>query len=92
MESLDRDAPPFRAIAIAGLGLIGGSIALGVRERWPSCRVVGVDRPAVQAHALSSGATLFDSYHCSRYNTNTGVLTTEMFEDVVGRAAAMISH
>lgn len=25
---------------------------------------------------------LFDSYHCSRYNTNTGRLTTEMFEDV----------
>lgn len=43
-------------------------------------------------HTLTSGATLFDSYHCSRYNTNTGVLTTEMFEDVVGRAAAWISH
>ena len=25
---------------------------------------------------------LFDSYHCSRYNTNTGVLTPEMFENV----------
>jgi uracil-DNA glycosylase family 4 len=25
---------------------------------------------------------LFDSYHCSRYNTNTGVLTAKMFEDV----------
>jgi uracil-DNA glycosylase family 4 len=25
---------------------------------------------------------LFDSYHCSRYNTNTGVLTTEMFHNV----------
>ena len=41
-------------------------------------------------HRLSGGATLFDSYHCSRYNTNTGVLTTEMFEDVVGRAAVFI--
>jgi uracil-DNA glycosylase family 4 len=28
------------------------------------------------------GITLFSSYHCSRYNTNTGVLTTEMFEAV----------
>ncbi|MDE0779432.1 MAG: uracil-DNA glycosylase [Alphaproteobacteria bacterium] len=26
--------------------------------------------------------TLINSYHCSRYNTNTGRLTTEMFEDV----------
>jgi uracil-DNA glycosylase family 4 len=41
-------------------------------------------------HALTSGAVLFDSYHCSRYNTNTGVLTTAMFEDVVGRAAAYV--
>jgi uracil-DNA glycosylase family 4 len=32
--------------------------------------------------------TLFDSYHCSRYNTNTGVLTTEMFEAVFARIRA----
>ncbi|HVY42690.1 MAG TPA: uracil-DNA glycosylase [Hyphomicrobiaceae bacterium] len=42
-------------------------------------------------HHLSNGARLFDSYHCSRYNTNTGVLTAEMFEDVVGRAARYIA-
>jgi len=28
------------------------------------------------------GPRLFDSYHCSRYNTNTGVLTESMFRDV----------
>jgi uracil-DNA glycosylase len=27
---------------------------------------------------------LFDSYHCSRYNTNTGVLTPDMFRAVFG--------
>jgi uracil-DNA glycosylase family 4 len=43
-------------------------------------------------HQLSGGATLFDSSHCSRYNTNTGVLTTAMFEDVVGRAAALVGR
>lgn len=48
--------PPFQSIAIAGLGLIGGSIALAVRERWPSMRISGIDRPAVLAHALGSGA------------------------------------
>lgn len=32
-------------------------------------------------HALEP-ATLFDSYHCSRYNTNTGVLTEAMFAEV----------
>jgi len=30
--------------------------------------------------------TLISSYHCSRYNTNTGVLTEAMFEEVVGKA------
>jgi uracil-DNA glycosylase len=32
--------------------------------------------------------TLFDSYHCSRYNTNTGVLTPQMFHDVFGKVRA----
>ena len=30
----------------------------------------------------ADGLTLFDSYHCSRYNTNTGVLTPDMFREV----------
>lgn len=33
-------------------------------------------------HPLVRGARLFDSYHCSRYNTNTRRLTTDMFESV----------
>ncbi|HXX86032.1 MAG TPA: uracil-DNA glycosylase [Casimicrobiaceae bacterium] len=33
-------------------------------------------------HALARGVRLFDSYHCSRYNTNTRRLTTAMFERV----------
>ena len=48
--------PPFDSIAVVGLGLIGGSIALGVRERWPESRVFGVDSEAVIAHALGAGA------------------------------------
>jgi uracil-DNA glycosylase len=34
-------------------------------------------------HALEGGLLLFDSYHCSRQNTNTGRLTTPMFEAVL---------
>jgi uracil-DNA glycosylase len=37
-------------------------------------------------HQLRDGRVLVDSYHCSRYNTQTRRLTTEMFEAVVGRA------
>ena len=33
-------------------------------------------------HDLSNGLKLVDSYHCSRYNTQTKRLTTPMFEDV----------
>jgi uracil-DNA glycosylase len=32
---------------------------------------------------LESGLVLFDSYHCSRQNTNTGRLTPEMFDAVL---------
>jgi uracil-DNA glycosylase len=34
--------------------------------------------------------TLLDSYHCSRYNTNTGVLTPQMFRDVIVQARKLI--
>jgi uracil-DNA glycosylase family 4 len=34
------------------------------------------------AHDITPGIRLFDSYHCSRYNTNTGRLTPEMFNAV----------
>jgi uracil-DNA glycosylase family 4 len=37
------------------------------------------------AHVLPRGLTLYDSYHCSRYNTNTGVLTQAMFDGVFAR-------
>jgi prephenate dehydrogenase len=53
MPSLD---PPFKTISIVGLGLIGGSIALAVREQWSAVRIAGVDRKAVLAHAIGSGA------------------------------------
>ena len=47
----------------------------------------------MSSHPFKHGAaydigklSLISSYHCSRYNTNTGVLTTEMFERVVKQA------
>ena len=40
-------------------------------------------------HALSHDRWLVDSYHCSRYNTQTRRLTTGMFRDALGRAATL---
>jgi prephenate dehydrogenase len=50
------DDPPFARIGIVGLGLIGGSIALGVRTAWPQVRLLAVDRPEVLEMALARGA------------------------------------
>ncbi len=49
----DFSDPPFRTIAIVGLGLIGGSLALATRERWPDATIVGVDRADVLAEAVA---------------------------------------
>ncbi|MDX1561658.1 MAG: uracil-DNA glycosylase, partial [Gammaproteobacteria bacterium] len=38
---------------------------------------------------LPGGRRLVDSYHCSRYNTQTGRLTAEMFADVLAKARAL---
>ena len=64
-------------------------VALGRIAHDSVCRTLGV---RLAAAPFGHGAEhdvgrlrLFDSYHCSRYNTNTGVLTTEMFEAVFGR-------
>jgi uracil-DNA glycosylase family 4 len=41
-------------------------------------------------HSPPGGFTLADSYHCSRYNTNTGRITVEMFDAVVARVRELI--
>ncbi|HXP73156.1 MAG TPA: uracil-DNA glycosylase [Stellaceae bacterium] len=67
-----------RLAAILALGAIAhGAVLSALGERKSA-------RPFKHGaiHTLGTGALLADSYHCSRYNTNTGVLTTEMFEAV----------
>jgi uracil-DNA glycosylase family 4 len=41
-------------------------------------------------HELPAGQILLDSYHCSRYNTQTRRLTQEMFADVFARARKLV--
>ncbi len=61
-------------------------LALGRIAHDAVLRAMGERRASyVFAHAAAhavGGFTLFDSYHCSRYNTNTGRLTTPMFHAV----------
>ncbi len=52
-----RPAPLFGTLVVAGVGLIGGSVALGARQRFLAERVVGLDRdPAVLEAARGLGA------------------------------------
>ena len=62
-------------------------LTLGAIAHQSTVRALGAARRghAVQARRRSTkpaALTLFSSYHCSRYNTNTGVLTEEMFVSV----------
>jgi len=43
-------------------------------------------------HELAEGLFLLDSYHCSRYNTNTRRLTDEMFRAVFARAKELLAQ
>lgn len=42
-------------------------------------------------HTLANGLIMADSYHCSRYNTNTGRLTTRMFENVFHKMRPLLT-
>ena len=49
----------------------------------------GADKPPT-VHDLGDGRMLIGSYHCSRYNTNTGRLTEAMFHDVFRQVRALL--
>jgi uracil-DNA glycosylase family 4 len=66
-----------------------GAIAHGAVLRAHKLKVSAFPFGHGAEHALPGGRLLVDSYHCSRYNTQTRRLTTEMFSEVVGRATAM---
>lgn len=73
----------------------GVVLALGRIAHEAVLRAQGL-RPAAYVfahgaeHLLPNGLRLLDSYHCSRYNTQTGRLTTRMFDTVVRRAAKLV--
>ena len=63
---------------ILALGRIAHDTTLGALEVRKAAFPFGHGA----THAVRPGIVLADSYHCSRYNTNTGVLTEEMFRAV----------
>jgi uracil-DNA glycosylase family 4 len=69
-------------------------IALGQIAHQSAVKVLGGRLPKARfghlaEHRMPDGRILIDSYHCSRYNQNTGRLSAAMFEDVFARALAL---
>jgi len=80
---------PYLVKTIEALPRLRAIVALGRIAHESALRALGrrlAAHPFAHGarHDLGEGAPfVFDSYHCSRYNTNTGVLTTDMFRDVL---------
>ena len=72
--------------AIVALGRVAHDSTLLALE----CRRSSYPFAHAARHELPSKVTLFDSFHCSRYNTSTGRLTPEMFGAVFAAVREMI--
>jgi uracil-DNA glycosylase family 4 len=79
---------------LARLDSVRVVLALGLIAHGAVLKACGLRASAYKfahaaEHRLPGGRVLLDSYHCSRYNTQTRRLTAAMFEAVVGRACAL---
>lgn len=87
---------PFLLNRIAGMQNLKVMMALGRIAHETTIRTFGLrqkDFPFGHnaLHQLPNGLSLVDSYHVSRYNVNTGVLTEAMFLSALGTVKAAIS-
>jgi len=79
---------------LANLRSVTTILALGTVAHDSVLKASGQKRSAAKfghgnEHTLPDGRRMVDSYHCSRYNTQTRRLTTEMFRGVLKRAATL---
>ena len=89
-----RTCRPYLEAPVAALPRVRVFIALGQIAHQSAVKALGGRLPKAKfghlaEHRLPDGRVLIDSYHCSRYNTNTGRLTAPMFEAVFARAIAL---
>ena len=76
-------------VAVVGAVVLAlGAIAHGAVLRAHGLKASACVFAHGAEHLLPGGRRLFDSYHCSRYNTQTKRLTAGMFREVVGRVTA----
>ncbi|WP_157217693.1 uracil-DNA glycosylase [Flavisphingomonas formosensis] len=87
---------PFLDAELAALPALRVVIALGQIAHQSAIKAIGGKLPKypfghLAEHRLPNGIRLIDSYHCSRYNQNTGRLTPAMFEAVFTRAIECVT-
>ncbi len=85
---------PFLASPLTALPAVRVLVALGGIAHASAVKALGLKASAAKfahlaQHALPDGRVLIDSYHCSRYNQNTGKLTRAMFDAVFARACEL---
>jgi len=88
---------PFLVAELAAMPHLAVILALGRLAHDAVLRALGrrlADHPFAHgaSHALPDGRALIDSYHCSRYNQNTGRLTPDMFREVIAMCAARLTE
>ena len=86
---------PYFLAELAALPRLKVLLALGQIAHQQVLAALGLRQAAYRfghgaVHSLPSGLHLADSYHCSRYNTNTGRLTAEMFESVFAKVMPLL--
>lgn len=86
---------PFLTDEIARMSNLKVILCLGGVSHGAVLTALGEKKSAYKfAHAakypLNNGLILADSYHCSRYNTNTGRLTEKMFRDVFQMVVSLL--
>lgn len=86
-----RTCRPFAEAQVDALPNARIFIALGQIAHQSAVKILGGKLPKCRfghlaEHRMPDGRVLIDSYHCSRYNQNTGRLTAEMFQAVFARA------
>jgi uracil-DNA glycosylase family 4 len=84
----------YLAAELAKLHSVTTILALGTVAHDAVLLASGLKRSAAKfghgnEHELPESRRMIDSYHCSRYNTQTRRLTTEMFQTVLRRAAGL---
>jgi uracil-DNA glycosylase len=86
----------FLAARLAALPRLKAIVTLGDVSRRNVLKAIGLKGSAAPAgHGLQFQAgpyRIFSSYHCSRLNTNTGRLTTPMFEAVFADVRAYLDR